>query len=453
MNVIASDSELDFRSLLDGLDHPAILLTPDYQILANNQLYQDTFGEITHGDNCFRVSHGYDRPCDQAGESCPLLACTQSGERERVLHIHNTPRGREHIDVEMLPLKDRKGKLRYFIEILKPVKNASAEISSEHMVGQSPAFNKMLELINLVAPHETSVLLLGESGTGKELAAKAIHDSSLRANRPMVTVECAGLTETLFESELFGHVKGAFTGAVNHKQGLLESARGGTLFLDEIGDVPLGMQIKLLRLLETGSYREVGSTQLKLADFRLVCATHKNLLAMVERGEFRKDLYYRINAFPIILPPLRDRRADIALIARSIIRKLNPDARYRLTDSAVRFLQQLQFPGNIRELRNLLERAAIFAHTNIIDESIILRCTQQEHYGNPAGEDSQHDNADVQTLTSGISDFDHHQKLPDLKMNETRYLSDLIKYCDGNKEKAANIAGISVRSLYRKLSE
>lgn len=435
MNIIASDAELDFRSLLDGLDHSAILLTPDYQILAYNQLYQDTFGDIVHGDNCFRVSHGYDKPCDQAGESCPLLACTQSGERERVLHIHNTPRGREHIDVEMLPIKDKQGKLLYFIEMLKPVKSASAEISSEHMVGQSPAFNKMVELINLVAPHETSVLLLGESGTGKELAAQAIHISSKRAHRAMVTVECAGLTETLFESELFGHVKGAFTGAVNHKQGLLESARGGTLFLDEIGDVPLGMQVKLLRLLETGSYREVGSTQPKLADFRLVCATHKNLLAMVKKGEFREDLYYRINAFPITLPPLRERRDDVSLIARSILKKLDPDTRYRLTDSAVRNLQQLFYPGNIRELRNILERATIFAHSNIIDESVLLRCSSTDA-SLPDSSDRQPDNQWV-----------------DLQTNETRYLISLVQHCQGDKQKAARIAGISVRSLYRKLAE
>lgn len=435
MNIIASDAELDFRSLLDGLDHPAILLSPDYEILANNQQYQDTFGDITFGDNCYRVSHGYDKPCDQSGESCPLIACTESGERERVLHIHNTPRGREHIDVEMLPIRDRQGKLRYFIEMLKPVKSASAEISSEHMVGQSAAFNQMLELINLVAPHETSVLLLGESGTGKELAAQAIHNSSNRAHNAMVTVECAGLTDTLFESELFGHVKGAFTGAINHKPGLLESARGGTLFLDEIGDVPLGMQVKLLRLLETGSYREVGSTEPKLADFRLVCATHKNLLSMVERGEFREDLYYRINAFPITLPPLRDRCDDIALIARSIIQKLNPAAKFRLTDSAVRYLQTLMYPGNIRELRNILERATIFAHSSIIDESVLLKCIPQL------------------TLSAGLASNVEPDTWTDLRTHETRYLEKLLNHCHGDKQKAAKIAGISVRSLYRKLTE
>ena len=322
----------DFTSLLDTLEHPAILLSPSYRILASNKLYRDAFGDIDAGDYCYRVSHGYDRPCDQAGESCPLQACQHSHDRERVLHIHNTPRGREHVDVEMIPIKDEHGVLRYFIEMMKQVTIASAEINSEQMVGRSAAFTDMLELINLVAPRETSVLLLGESGTGKELAAKALHDASARAGKAMITVECAGLTETLFESELFGHVKGAFTGATQNKPGLLETAHGGTLFLDEIGDVPLGMQVKLLRLLETGTYRAVGSTQIKRADFRLVSATNKNLPGLIDSGEFREDLYYRINAFPIELPPLRERQGDIALIAESLLSKLSSKQRYRLTE-------------------------------------------------------------------------------------------------------------------------
>ena len=436
MQHIATDADLDFSSLLDSLDYPAILLSPEYRILASNKRYLDSFGDVPQGDYCYRVSHGYDRPCDQAGESCPLQACTRSGQRERVLHIHNTPRGREHIDVEMLPLTDRHGKLRYFIEVLKPVKSASAEISSSQMVGRSAAFNTMLELINLVAPHETSVLLLGESGAGKELAAQAIHGTSRRADSAMVTVECAGLTETLFESELFGHVKGAFTGAVSNKPGLLESARGGTLFLDEIGDVPLGMQVKLLRLLETGSYRAVGSTQPKLADFRLVSATNKDLPGMIARGEFREDLYYRINAFPIHLPPLRERREDIALLSRSILKKLSPNGGYRLTDSAVKRLQQREFPGNIRELRNLLERATIFAHSSIIDVPVLERCFSQE--------------VDTAIHRSVPSEGRDGPWL-DLKNQERYYLKKLLEHCKGDKDRVAEIAGISLRSLYRRL--
>ena len=207
----------------------------------------------------------------------------------------------------------------------------------------------------------------------------------------MITVECAGLTETLFESELFGHVKGAFTGATSNKRGLLESAEGGTLFLDEIGDVPLGMQVKLLRLIETGSYRAVGSTELKRANFRLICATHKNLSNNVASGEFREDLYYRINAFPIILPPLRERGDDIALIAKSILEKFSKKDMYRLTESAIKLLEKCYFAGNVRELRNVLERAIIFAHSNIIDVKILERCMLDVRPHNDNNEDKWQD--------------------------------------------------------------
>jgi len=432
MQLIAKDSDRNVALMLDGFDYPAILVSADYEILATNELYTETFGEIPRdrGSRCYEVSHGYRVPCDQAGESCPLLACKSSGSKERVLHIHSTPRGKEHVDVEMLPIRGEDGELKYFVEILKPVTIASAEFSTQQMVGRSPAFNRLVEMINLVASRDTSVLLMGESGTGKELAAKAIHDASPRHKHTMVTVECAGLTETLFESELFGHVKGAFTGAVSNKPGLLENAEGGTLFLDEIGDVPLGMQVKLLRLIETGSYRAVGSTQLKRAQFRLICATHKNLMEQVASGAFREDLYYRINAFPIVLPPLRERREDVGLIAKSILSKLSPDENYRLTDSGIKMLSACHFAGNVRELRNVLERAIIFAHSNIIDLKILERC---------------------------LLDAAPRQKIPetfvweDLKTREARYLNDLLSHCEGDKAQAAKIAGISLRSFYRKL--
>lgn len=427
--------DLDVSSLLESVAYPAILLSDEYEILAWNQKYLDSFGELSEGQNCYQVSHGYDRPCDQAGESCPLQACRESKAKERVLHIHNTPRGREHIDVEMLPLKNRSGQPSYFIEVLKPVTIASAETNGEQMVGRSPAFNDMLELIQLVAPRKTSVLLLGESGTGKELAAKAIHDASPNANQSMITVECAGLTETLFESELFGHVKGAFTGASQNKPGLLEAAGGGTLFLDEIGDVPMGMQVKLLRLLETGTYRAVGSTQLKRADFRLVSATNKDLPAMIARGEFREDLYYRINAFPIVLPPLRDRSGDMALLTQSLLDKLAGKASYRLTKEAVMRLESEHFPGNIRELRNVLERGMIFARSNILDLSVLERSLKNHA---SLGDIAKNEGDELSTWT-------------DLKTQQRRYLHRLLQHCHGDKQMAADIAGISARSLYRKL--
>lgn len=432
MQLIAKDTDKNVAHMLDGFAYPAILVSAEYEILATNELYATTFGEIPRdrGSRCYEASHGYRVPCDQAGESCPLAACKSSGVKERVMHIHTTSRGKEYVDVEMLPINGEDGALQYFVEILKPVNIASAEFSTENMVGRSPAFNKLVEMINLVASRDTSVLLLGESGTGKELAAKAIHDASPRRSRPLVTVECAGLTDTLFESELFGHVKGAFTGAVTNKPGLLENAEGGTLFLDEIGDVPLGMQVKLLRLIETGSYRAVGSTQLKRAHFRLICATHKNLMEQVAQGSFREDLYYRINAFPIVLPPLRERSEDVGLIAKSILGKLSPDEKYRLTDSGIKMLSACHFAGNVRELRNVLERATIFAHSNIIDLKVLERCLS--------------DTAPRNKIAEPVV-------WQDLKTQEARYLNDLLNHCQGNKAQAAKIAGISLRSFYRKL--
>ena len=436
--IITSDADQRLAHMLDGYDCPAILVDAKYRILAANTAYRDSFGEIAADSeaHCFQVSHGYSVPCDQAGESCPLAAARDSGQRERVLHVHLTATGRQHVDVELLPIHSDEGELLYFVELLKPVHIASAELSTQQMVGRSPAFNLLIEQLNLVAPHDTSVLLLGESGTGKELAAEAIHRASQRRDRPLVTVECAGLAETLFESELFGHARGAFTGATQSKPGLLEAAHQGTLFLDEIGDVPLGMQIKLLRLLETGTYRAVGGTQLRRAEFRLICATHKDLSAMVQRGEFRRDLYYRINAFPVHLPSLRERREDLQLLARSILGKLTGMKRLHLTDSAIRRLNQEAFPGNIRELRNILERAIIFARSNVIDVRVIERCLAVP---NPA-------------IAADNGPAPNQQEAwTDLKTREQHYLQDLLRHCNGNKEQAAAIAGISLRSLYRKL--
>lgn len=431
--LIASDTDRTLARMLEGYDCPAILVSPEYRILATNTAYRESFGEFASDApaHCFEVSHGYQVPCDQAGESCPLAAARISGKKERVLHVHLTPEGRQHVDVAMLPIHSDEGELLYFVELLTPVTVASAELSTRQMVGRSKAFNELVNLVNLVAPHETSILLLGESGTGKELAASAIHQASARRERQLVAVECAGLTETLFESELFGHVRGAFTGATQDKPGLLESAQGGTLFLDEIGDVPLSMQVKLLRLLETGTWRAVGSTSLRHADFRLVCATHKNLTAMVEEGSFRRDLFYRINTFPIHLPALRERREDLALLANSILGKLDTGQRRHLTESAVQRLQQEPFPGNIRELRNILERALVFAQGDIIDHHIIARCIG-------------HTLAAPAAPTTGWTD---------LRTQELQYLHTLLAHCAGDKARAAAIAGISVRSLYRKLGQ
>jgi len=430
MEIIATDTDTTMARMLDSYEHPAILVTPEYQILATNDLYRDKFGliETVNGvARCYKVSHDYDRPCDQAGEDCPLAAASSSGQRERVLHIHQTPRGEEHVDVEMLPLLDEQGALKFFVELLKPVPVAG-EAGDKPMVGSSQGFNNMLELISRVAPTNAAVLLLGESGTGKEMAARTLHHASLRSDKSLVTLECSGLSESLFESELFGHVKGAFTGANYTREGLAEAAHGGTLFLDEIGDIPFPLQVKLLRLIETGTYRPVGSSQVKHTDFRLVCATHRKLEAMVEAGEFRQDLYYRINVFPIRLPTLAERLEDLPLLARAILLDEEGNTAFHLTESAVNVLKGHRYRGNIRELRNILSRATVLTNTNVIDQSVILRCLD-------VGVD-----APVPADAS-------------LKAVEQRHLAQLMRRHHDDKEKVAAIAGISVRSLYRKLQD
>lgn len=430
VNIIAKDTHSDLATMLNGYDYPAILVSADYRILATNQRYLDSFGEIDQSEPayCYKVSHNFTVPCDQAGEDCPLSAARTSGQKERVLHIHHTPRGKEHVDVEMLPILDDDGSIKFFVELLKPVTLASAQIHDVDMVGASPAFNKMIASITRVGPTPASVLLLGESGTGKEMAALAIHNASNRCDKPMVTLECAGLTETLFESELFGHVKGSFTGATYDKQGLIEAAHGGTLFLDEIGDVSIDLQVKLLRLIETGTYRPVGSRESKRADFRLICATHKDIFSMVETGEFRQDLYYRINVYPIYLPSLNERNSDIALLAKSILKRIDQHEKYLITDSAVHLLRQHRYIGNIRELRNILSRAIVLANTPVIDQHVIKDCL------------------DIDRVSNRPRDA-----MVDLKTNEQLYLQRLMTFTENDKERAATIAGISVRSLYRKL--
>ena len=217
----------------------------------------------------------------------------------------------------------------------------------------------MLDHLHRVAPTDTTVLIEGESGTGKELVARAIHDSSKRSLKPFITVDCTGLPEALIESELFGHEKGAFTGAYALKRGLVEEADGGTLFLDEIGDIPIGLQAKLLRFLESGTYRRVGSNQLRHANVRLLSATHRPLKKLVENGEFRNDLYYRISTFPLSVPSLRERRDDLPVLITSLLRRIESGITYRVSDQALKLLNAYSFPGNIRELKNILERSVL----------------------------------------------------------------------------------------------
>ena len=425
--------------LISFLEHdaqPSIVLDPHYNILAANSAYQRQFGGAGHshvGRKCYQVSHHYDRPCDQAGEHCPMKQALESKAPDRVLHIHHTPRGPEHVDVELRPILDADRQVVAYVERLTTVRSASARPSAEGLVGRSAAFNRALAELRRVAPSMLPVLLLGESGSGKELFARALHEASDRASGPFVVVDCSGLTETLFESELFGYEKGAFTGAQLRKHGLVETAQGGTLFLDEMGDVPLSMQVKLLRLIESRTYRRVGGVETHTADFRLVAATHKPLDDMVAQGSFRQDLFYRINAFPIRVPPLRERPEDIALLVASFLER--PDAAGRrclLDPQALAALMRCGWPGNIRQLRNVIDRARLFA-----DDGVIRPAHLPAELGSPAAS------------ASGLGPL---PATPGWRAppDDEELLREAAAFTGSRKALAAHL-GLSERTLYRRL--
>lgn len=254
--------------------------------------------------------------------------------------------------------------------------NSGAEASdpSAIMFGQCEPMQKVFTLIRKVAPTETTVLINGESGTGKELAARALHLLSPRATKPLISVNCAAIPESLIESELFGHEKGSFTGAVSARTGLIEAADGGSLFLDEIGELPAEAQARLLRVLQESEIRKVGATQSRKVDVRMIAATHRNLKAMTRTGEFREDLYYRLNVMQIRLPPLRERRADILGLASRFL-KQQADKLGRpelsLSPEAMLALERHRWPGNVRELENAIERASILTDGDIITASVL----------------------------------------------------------------------------------
>jgi two-component system, NtrC family, response regulator HydG len=418
-------------SFIDSLPEPHILCDRQYRVLAANTAYRRSFGEhqVFIGRACFDISHHFSVPCDQAGETCPVQQSLLSGQRERVLHLHQTPQGDAYVNIELSPIRDGNGEIAYFVEKMEPVAVARGLSNAQGLVGRAPAFQHMLEMVARVAPSEATVLLLGESGTGKELVAKAIHDASHRVDKPFVALDCSGLTETLFESELFGHERGAFTGASSRHVGLIEAASGGTLFLDEVGDIPLVMQVKLLRLLETGTYRRVGSVEPHKADIRLVSATHRNLRAMVTNGSFRQDLYFRLNTFPVNLPALRERTSDIPLLAESLLSRVAAERNLAISEEALELLSRYDYPGNVRELRNIIERASLLCDGEAIQPSHL---PEEVRSGSALRE-----NGSSQTTN--------------LKELERQTLKTRLAHHRGSRKMLAAELGISERTLYRRL--
>jgi two-component system, NtrC family, response regulator HydG len=314
------------------------------------------------------------------------------------------------------------------------------------MVGRGAAIQEVFGLIRRLAPHVRTALITGETGTGKELVARALHKLGPRSAKRFITVNCSAVVETLFESELFGHMRGAFTGATDHKAGLFELADGGTLFLDEVGELPPAVQAKLLRVLEEGEVQRVGSLEPRKVDVRLVAATNRDLRAEVAAGRFRNDLYYRLNIVEIKLPPLRDRREDIPYLTAAFIR--NFSQRFNkplvgLTPGAEKMLGEARWDGNVRQLRNVIERACILAEADFVTESDLAGSMLEQMQTAPL--------AAVRTDAAPGPGGIHGGSPAPLAEIERDHIVRTLQQVKGNKAVAARLLGISRRAFYRQL--
>jgi DNA-binding NtrC family response regulator len=317
------------------------------------------------------------------------------------------------------------------------------------IVGASPKMQRIFRLVGKVAPTDSSVLLLGESGTGKELVARSIHAQSRRATGPFVAVNMGALPETLVESELFGHVRGAFTGAASDRPGLVESADGGTLFLDEIGDMPAATQVKLLRMLESNEFRRVGDNSLRVVDIRVIAATHRDLLAEADAGRFRRDLYYRLNVVQIELPPLRERREDIGLLAsyfleRVVRRNGRPTMRFAPATEAL--LERYDWPGNVRELENAVEHAATVGEGAVVLPGDLPAAVRAPRLLTPGTPDA------GGHAPAGRAEAGDRSTWP-LSRVEREHIRLVLARHGGNATAAARQLGISRTTLWRKLKQ
>ncbi|MFI5373038.1 MAG: sigma-54-dependent transcriptional regulator [Candidatus Rokuibacteriota bacterium] len=323
----------------------------------------------------------------------------------------------------------------------------------ENVVGRSPAMTQVFELVKKAARSEANILVLGESGTGKELIARAIHANSPRASGPFVPVDCASLPEQLLESELFGHEKGAFTGAVRTKTGLVEAAHRGTLFLDEIGDLPASLQVKLLRALQERQIRRVGGTGLVDVDVRVVSATNRNLAEAIAKGQFREELYYRINVIAIRLPPLRERAGDVRLLAHTFLKRYGQERVTGLDEAAAEALDRYPWPGNVRELQNVIERACALADGPRITMKDLPEHVLHAGARSAAPEPSVPGAGPSAELGTGTDLTLKAAKEQWLQVLEVSYLRDLLARHDGNVSSAAKAAGIDRKTFHRLINK
>ena len=428
------------QSLVDAHQEPFCLVDAEYRIVAANQRYAESYAGLDKqavvGRKCHEISHDSDVPCD-VHEECPLRQTFDQGHAFQVVHRHfdqfHEP---DYVTVYATPIFNAAGEVVLMGESMSSISHGKDLcFEAERMVsGCCPSFMRVLDNLTSVAETDFPVLIQGETGSGKEMAAHLIHRKSRRAEREFVTIDCTQFTEERFASELFGHIRGAFTGAVDNKMGLFELADRGTLFLDEIGELPLVSQAKLLRALETGKFRRLGETRERQADVRLVSATNRDIQDMVKRGEFRSDLYYRINCMQVELPPLRHRKADLPELVNYFLDRAGH--RQGISDDAYEALLAYPFPGNMRELRNILDRAMALARGAKLELVHLPPEVTRPGQAPPVHP--------VHTENHFVNCTEH-------ELSEADHLREVLHKHRGNRRLAASELGITERTLYRRL--
>ncbi len=379
----------------------------------------------------------------EAGNETPVILMTAYGTVQSA--VEAIKRGAHDYLTKPLQIHDVRETIKRTLKYLEVVKEkkdfrteSDRQIVATHLIAHNSRMKDILSLVRKVAEVDTTVLILGESGTGKEVIAQAIHNHGPRRSKKFVAINCAAIPEELLESELFGHAKGSFTGAVGTKTGLFEEAEGGTMFLDEIGDMPLSLQAKLLRVLQERKIRPVGATTTKDINVRIIAATHRDLRTAMNDGQFREDLYYRLSVIPIVIPPLRERTEDIVPLADYFLKKASTKAHLILktfSDSAIRKLRSYSWKGNVRELENTVERSVVLSPNQVISEE---------------------DLSFLQVLDASAADIvatAAEEKSLSLRDIEKEALVLALQKSGGRKEEAAKILGISRKTLYRKERE
>ena len=441
---------ISLQSIIDATDNGFVVIDKDYNIIAANEAYCNAYAtdrEKIVGQKCHQVSHHSDVPCHLNGEDCPHKKVFETKAPHQVLHIHyDNNNEEEHVRIKGSPIFGTDGEMFLGEAVFPIAKTDELGCDQQRMLGTSPAFLACIEEMSGASASDVPILLNGESGVGKELAAKFIHNKSHRKAHPFISIDCTSISEGIFESELFGHERGAFTGCVGRRHGLIESAEHGTLFLDEIGEVPLALQGRLLRALETGYYRRLGGREDLHVDVRIICATHNNLRQMVETGTFRADLYYRIAGISITIPPLRERRTDIAPLVKAMLEKTRSHngSVNRISDEALEILQQYDYPGNIRELYNILQKAAAVSSSGLITSEQLQLNSFANVYINPLADRRKH-SRDLKSNTPSTN-----RSLTDV---EATHIESLLHQHGGHRARVAEELCISERTLYRKLKQ